>query len=209
MTKSVARVLLYSGWCLFAMRLAFPVAGIAQGAVEEKPKVSEKPMTADQLAVYRVVLSGWMNNGKGKHAVLLSVETAPFALDGVDADCGKELGLEAGPKGEVHRFRAEDLPQLMPSRVKLVDPDAQSKEVAENDPEKKIQSGSSIGDAVANGFAHGLVTLGEIRFDKERTHAVVWYGFTCGALCGNGATVILEKQNGKWSVKDHCSNWVS
>ena len=194
---------------LIAVSLSFPVTGMAQGAAEEKPKVSDKPMTADQLAVYRVVLSGWMDNGKGKHEVLLSVETTPFALDGMDADCGKDLGLGAGPKGEVHRFRAEDLPKLAQSKVRLVDPDAQRKEVAENDPGKKIREGSSIKDAVAHGFAHGLVTLGEIRFDKDHAYAVVWYGFTCGALCGNGATVILEKKNGKWGVRDHCSNWVS
>ena len=104
---------------------------------------------------------------------------------------------------------ARTMPKLAPSKVRLVDPDAQRKEVAENDPGKKIREGSSIKDAVAHGFAHGLVTLGEIRFDKDHAYAVVWYGFTCGALCGNGATVILEKKNGKWGVRDHCSNWVS
>jgi hypothetical protein len=196
------------------MALAVGIAGLTLAvsfgqAPEPTPVVSEKPMTADQLAIYRIVLSGWMDNGKGKHAVHLAIQTSPFSLSDTDADCGKSLGFVAGSKGEVHRFRKEDLALLKPSKVELVDPDAQSKEVAENDPGKHIGPGNSIASAVANGFAHGLTRLSEIRFDKDQTHAILWYDFSCGGTCGNGATVLMEKKNGVWGIMRHCSTSIA
>ena len=101
----------------------------------------------------------------------------------------------------VHRFRPQDLSQLGSAKINLVDPERQAKEVAENDPEKTIGKGRSIEDAVRNGFAHGLVTLSEIRFDKDHKHAIVSYGFYCGSLCGNGGAMVLEKVNGSWQRK--------
>jgi len=173
------------------------------------PVVSDKPMTADQLAIYRIVLKVWMDNGKGKHVVHLAIQTSPFSLSDMDADCGKSLGFVAGPKGEVHRFRKEDVTLLKPSKVELVDPDAQSKEVAENDPGNHIGPGNSIANAVANGFAHGLTRLSEIRFDKDQTHAILWYDFSCGRTCGNGATVLMERKNGAWGIMRHCSTSIA
>jgi hypothetical protein len=181
---------------------------------EPKPILSDQPLSADQLAIYRAILGGWMDNGKGTHAVHLAIQTTPFHLDDMDADCGKGLQMNEGTEGEAHRFRQQDLPalrsgQMKPDTIRLVEPEAQAKEVAENDPDKSIHKGISIDAAVENGFAHGLVTLGEIHFDKVHLHAIVWYGFTCGSRCGNGATVILEKKNGVWGLRQHCSNWIS
>jgi hypothetical protein len=119
------------------------------------------------------------------------------------------LDLEPVVPGIVHRFQPADLPQLGSDKIGLVDPERQRKEVAENDPGKTIGEGRSIEDAVRNGFAHGLVTVSEIRFDKEHKHAIIFYGFYCGSLCGNGGTVILEKVDGAWQRKSQCSNWIS
>jgi len=197
------------GTCLAALLLVFPVLAAAQEDADTKPKVSDQPLTVEQLAVYRVVLHGWMENEVS--AINLSVQTTPFPTSGAfDAgDCGKDLNLEPVLPGVVHRFRPADLPQLGSDKIGLVDPERQHREVAENDPEKTIGEGRSIEDAVRNGFAHGLVTLSEIRFDKEHKHAIVSYRFFCGSLCGNGGTVILEKVDGAWRRKSLCSNWIS
>jgi hypothetical protein len=198
----------------FLVRLAvvlLAAAGLAaaQEATEAKPIVSDKPLTAEQIAVYRVVLHGWMDNELS--TVNLSVQTVPFPANGAfDAsDCGKDLDLEPAAPAMVHRFRAADLAQLSSGNVSLVDPDRQRKEVADNDPEKTIGEGRSIEEAVRNGFAHGLVTLSEIRFDKGHKHAIVSYSFFCGSLCGNGGTVILEKNDGAWQRKSRCGEWIS
>jgi hypothetical protein len=186
--------------------LVAPTIAAPQQPTESKPKISEKPLTPDQLAIYKAILHDWPYGAKQqtKSTVHLSIQTTPAEAD---EDCAK--GLEPSAN-EVHRFRPEDLAQLGPSKIALVDPEAQRKEVAENDPGKHIGKGTSIAEAVANGFAHGLVTLGEIRFDQSHTHALAHYDFSCGNLCGNGATVILEKaKSGAWFIKSRCSVSIS
>jgi hypothetical protein len=165
--------------------------------------VSDQPMTSDQLAIYRTVLKSWMDNGKA--AIHLSIRTMPFYLSEMDKDCGSELHFVPGLGGEVHQFRATDLPLIGSKKIELVEPEKQMDEVKKNDPHTNIYKGKSISDAVENGFAHGLAQLGEIRFDESHTHAIVSYDFSCGRLCGNGSTVILEKKDGKWGLKSHCS----
>ena len=192
--------------------LALAAMGLAAGqeAREAKPKVSEKPLTAEQLAVYRAVLGNWM--AQEMPALNLSAQTVPLETTGAlgDEECAKGLDLEPALPNVVHRFRQQDLPQLGPARTfTLVDPDRQRKEVRDNDPEKTIGKGRSIEDAVRNGFAHGLVTLSEINFDKEHKHAIVSFSFFCGSLCGNGGTAVLEKVDGAWQRKSNCHNWIS
>jgi hypothetical protein len=197
------------GACFAVLLIVFAGSAAAQEAAETKPKVSDQPLTAEQLAVYREVLHGWMENEVS--TINLSIQTVPFPISGaLDAgDCGKELELEPIVPGVIHRFRPVDLPQLGSDKIGLVDPERQQREVADNDPGKTIGEGRSIEDAVRNGFAHGLVTVSEIRFDKAHKHAIVSYSFFCGSLCGNGGTVILEKVEGGWQRKSQCSNWIS
>lgn len=194
---------------LVIVLLAAAGLAAAQEAAETKPKASDQPLTAEQLAVYRVVLHGWMDNEVS--AINLSIRTVPFPTSGAfnASDCGKDLELEPVVPGVVHRFRPADLPQLGSDKIGLVDPERQRKVVAENDPGKTIGEGRSIEDAVRNGFAHGLVTVSEIRFDKEHKHAIVSYSFFCGSLCGNGGTVILENVDGAWKRKSRCGEWIS
>jgi hypothetical protein len=197
------------GSCFLALMLFSAGLSATQESAETKPKVSDQPLTAEQLAVYRTVLHGWMENEVS--AINLSIQTSLFLIGGAfDArDCGKEFDLEPVVPGVVHRFRLTDLPQLGSDKIGLVDPERGRKDVADNDPGKTIGEGRSIEDAVRNGFAHGLVTVSEIRFDKTHTHAIVSYSFFCGSLCGNGGTVILEKVEGGWQRKSRCSDWVS
>ncbi|MGD0681651.1 MAG: hypothetical protein ABR990_06330 [Terracidiphilus sp.] len=197
------------GACFAALLIVFAGLAAAQEAAETKPKVSSQPLTAEQLGIYRTVLHGWMDNELSM--VNLSIQTIPYPTSGAfDAgDCGKDLELEPVVPTVVHRFRVADLAQLGSDKIVLVDPERQSREVAENDPGKTIGEGRSIEDAVRNGFAHGLVTVSEIRFDKQHKHAIVSYSFFCGSLCGNGGTIILEKVDGAWQRKSQCSNWIS
>jgi hypothetical protein len=205
---SITRVGMVLGLGLALGWAGFAVGAAGQEAAQPKPKVSDQALSAEQLAIYKLILKGWMDNGK--HAVHLGIQTDPFPLDELTGDqsCGKGLSLEAA-QNVVHRFRAEDLARLGSSKIELVDVEKQAQEVRENDPEKSIRGGKSIAAAVSNGFAHGLVTVSEIRFDEKHEHAIVWYGFVCGSLCGNGGTVMLVKENGVWKRGQNCSNWIS
>jgi hypothetical protein len=151
-----------------------PAQGAASG--EQKPVVSDKPLTAEQLAIYHEVLKGWMDDGK--QAVHLAIETVPLEEDA--KSCIKGVRLEEIDGTTIHRFRQEDLPQLGSAKISLVDPDAQAREIEKNDPDTAICNGKSVDEAVQNGFAHGLVTLSEIRFDQRHELAIVWYGFRWG-----------------------------
>lgn len=200
------------GRCLGCFTVILSAAiglAVAQQPLATRLTVSDDPLTAEQLAVYRVVLHGWMENEVSM--INLSNQTSPLPMSGTfDAsECLKDLDLEPASPTVVHRFRPQDLSQLGSEKILLVDPERQSKEVTENDPGKSIDKGLSVEDAVRNGFAHGLVTLSEIRFDKHHKHAIVSYGFYCGSLCGNGGAVVLEKIDGAWQRKTRCADWIS
>lgn len=181
----------------------------AQPPASVQPRMSDQPLSVDQLAVYKAILATWMYDGK--QPLNLATQTDLFPMDGAfdSHDCLKGLDLEPAQEGVVHRFRPEDVASLKPANVRLVDREAQEKEVDNYDPGKAIRQGKSIDSALRNGFAHGVAWFSEIRFDKSHAHAGVFYGFRCGSLCGNGGTAILEKENGVWKLKSQCSSWES
>jgi len=202
-----------SSYCsVIVLALVAPAALIpsaAQVTSEAKPRVSAGPLTAEQLAVYRFVLGNWMQDELSTVNLSIQTESTDQAGPFGPGDCGKGLDLEPVSPGLVHRFRPEDLLQLGSGKIVLVDPDRQRKEVAENDPERGMSNGQSVEEAVRNGFAHGLVTLGEIRFSRDHKLAIVSYGFFCGSLCGNGGALVLEKSDSGWRRKSRCGEWVS
>lgn len=189
---------------LTAVGLAF-----GQSVEDVKPTLSEKPFTAEQLAVYRTVFSEWFRGDKA--AVNLAVQSTPVDPNDKSTDnvCLKGLSLEPIIPGQVHRFREEDSTKLGLANLRFVDPEKQLKEIAENDPGKAIREGKSVDDAVKNGFAHGMTSISEIQFDRDHTHAVVSMSHVCGRLCGSGRTILLEKKNGVWTLRSQCGGWMS
>jgi hypothetical protein len=182
---------------------------LSQSSVQHPPKIADQSLRTDQLAVYRALLLSWFQ--ESKDAVNLNSLTSRIdATDpSSDQQCSKGLAMEEVRLGEVHRIQMQDLAQLGPFQFHLVDPKAGKTEVSDNDPGRAIQNGKSVDEAVKDGFAHGLLTLGEIRFDKAHTHALASFSFVCGSLCGNGITILLEKKDGTWKRKSECENWVS
>jgi hypothetical protein len=190
--------------------LAFFVSTAAiRGQTDARPAVSPDPLTSEQLAVYRAVLVAWTDADAPPGN--LANRTTPFSAAGStsDAECGKGLDLEPLSPNLVHRILPGDVALLGAQKLKLIDPELGAEEVRKNDPERSIRSGSSIEDAVRNGFAHGLLTLGEIRFDKTHNHAIVAFSFVCGGLCGHGGTIILKKTESGWQKSGACDTWIS
>lgn len=189
--------------------ILFAAGGLLSGQeTAPKPKISNMPLAADQLAVYRAVLVSWFQGEKFSVNLseLTSTSTSP---DGSETECGRGLQLEPG-SSEVHRFQERDLLQLgLGAHIHLVDPEGQAGQVRAHDPGDAIRNGKTVDDAVTEGFAHGLFTLGEIRFNHDHTRAVVAFSFWCGSLCGHGGTVLVEKKNGAWKQKKRCGGWVS
>jgi len=180
-----------------------------QAADKKEPVVSDKPLTVEQLAVYRVVLKRYLSGDTG--ALNLSIHTVPVATEGPFAghNCSSGIAMEATQPNIIHSLRSEDLAALGLPSLHLVDPDQQGKTVKKNDPGKAIRRGIPVDNAVKNGFANALFSLSEVWFDKTHQHAIVSYGFWCGRLCGNGGSLVLMKKGDDWSVQSQCGGWVS
>jgi hypothetical protein len=182
---------------------------LASQSTEVQRKVVGQPLTAEQLAVYRTMLVSWYQGEKAKINLGALTDSISVTDNSPDKGCMKGLSMEAPAAGLVHQIRQEDLVHLGPFEFRLIQPNAGEKEVSDNDPGKAIQKGKAVDQAVENGFAHGLLTIGEIQFDNTHTHAVVSFSFVCGGLCGNGTTMLLEKKDGVWRKKAQCGGWVS
>jgi hypothetical protein len=187
-----------------------PHASHSQNEATGKPGVSNAPLTSEQLAVYRGAAAAWFENDKGGTNLATLTDPVDQGGFGYDKKCAAVKGLEAIDPKVVHRFRSEDLAQLGSIKFRLVDPDDQRKEIGNNDPGKAIRNGTSVDEAVTNGFHHALFTFSEIQFDKEHNSAVVSFSIVCGRLCGNGSTMVMKRQsNGEWKRIRSCGGWVS
>jgi hypothetical protein len=187
-------------------------------AQEEPPKpvLSNSPLTADEVAIFRAVLKNYL---KGSHGVMLLADTTTPTDQSPTSvrTCADEISAKLDPQSMelVHRIDPSVVARL---HVKLTDPDVQEKEIKANDPQNLIHGAIDEGrrvttkqldDSVKRAFSSALFTLSEIIFDLKHTHAVVSYSFYCGSLCGNGSTLTLRKVGKEWKVSKHCGGWVS
>jgi hypothetical protein len=171
------------GRFLIAVLLVISSGSVAQENAP-KPRVSDAPLTSEQIAVYRAVLAVYLK-GSDRVPNLANI-TQP--LDGADIACLRGLNVEVAKRSAsvIHRI---GLSLVADKRVVLVDPDRQQETIKENDPQnlmkkaiddrQKITEGQ-LDRSIKSAFDSGLFTLSEIVFDKEHLHAVVSYSFVCG-----------------------------
>jgi hypothetical protein len=192
----------------FAMLVFLVVSGsfpVCHSVSKDKPVKNKEPLTADEIAIYRVVLQ--QNAPQGSEYLNVSVRTYP--LDPPTGEClqGVELQNLTSVSHSFHKLTPD---VLSGKNMKLVDPHEQATIVHDNDPDKTIRKGKSVHSAVHRAFSTALFSLSEIAFDKERRHAVVSYSLWCGSLCGHGYTLIFEKVGSKWKKTDRiCGGWIS
>jgi hypothetical protein len=190
--------------CLLA---AIAVAYPSISFTSSKPTKDSAPLSADEIASYQAILS----KHTAKHATPLNVAntTVPFVADTSTSGCLKGITLD-DLLAASHSFN--QLTEEVVSRInaKLVNPKKHSKIARANDPSRTIREGKPVEDAVRDAFVTGLFSMSEIAFDKEHRYAVVSYSFWCGRLCGQGATVVVERINGVWREANRdCGNWIS
>jgi len=172
----------------------------------KKLVVSKSPLDAERLQIYGKYLDAYL--GTDKSLTNMANKTVPlnFSWPTEGGDCLKGIELEdLEEAGEaVHLLGIE----ISKGRaIRMVDP---RKDHVIRDPGKAIKHGESVGDAVKEGYASGLLSLSEIAFDKSHRFAVFKYYFVCGSLCGQGGTVVFEKRGDEWEDADRrCSSWIS
>jgi hypothetical protein len=193
-----------------------PLCAVTQDQTP-KPKISDEPLTADQIAIYRAVLKDYTKGSKGPLNVANTTEPLDDSRPMFDEACFKEVEASV-PKPSVPIGHRLDRSLIADMHVVLVDPDHQQKLIDENDPQilvkKAVDDHEHVTDAqvdrsVKHAFEVGMFTLSEIVFDKQHRRAAVAYSFVCGGLCGNGNTLILTKSGQSWKVTKRCSGWVS
>jgi hypothetical protein len=193
---------------LFAFAIACILSCYLIG--KDKPAKNTLPLTEDEIAIYRAVLQHY--GGEDISALNVSVRTYPFEMNSFSneniAGCLKGIKLDNLPaiQNAYHEL-TNDI--LLVKNLTLVDPTKHSKIVRKNDPSITIAKGKSVNDAVSDAFSSALFSMSEIAFDQNRNYAVISYSFYCGSLCGNGATLLLKKENGEWKLSRSCSNWIS
>lgn len=57
--------------------------------------------------------------------------------------------------------------------------------------------------------ATSINTLSRVGFSKDKTLALVYYTYSCGALCGQGQYVLLRKHEGQWKIEKESMTWIS
>ncbi len=191
--------------------LAISVCAVSQDAPE--PKISDEPLTTQQIAVYRAVLRDYLRGSDG--ALNLADKTEP--LDPSDKACFKGIEMEGSKKTVplIHRLEPS---LVVDTKIVLVDSERQQATVKENDPQNLIKKAiddhekvtdEQLDQSVKQAFQSGLFTLSEIAFDQEHRRAVVAYSFVCGMLCGHGNTLVLKKIGQNWRVTKRCGGWIS
>lgn len=204
--------MLASRLLLFAVGLAgMCLARLSQDA---PPRISNEPLTPDQIAIYRAFLQNYAGAPAPVHVANRTDALVDPQADDDDDDTGvpqclKRLKIvfEKDAIGVAHML---DPSLAIPGRFMLVDPDLQAASVEENDPSKTMGAGKRSEDAVNQAFSTGLLSFSEIAFDKKHHVAVMSFSFWCGRSCGHGAIVVFKKKGGQWKIsKKPCVEWIS
>jgi hypothetical protein len=178
--------------------LCFTAVAVAQAPVQVQ--VSIKPLTADQLRVYKAFLADWQAGSKSPLNVANT--TDPFRPDRDDLQgCMRSFPKDSRAM-EVHLFPE----QFANDRIRLLDPAKyKTSEVGDF-----MLRREDLDNAVQAAIEAGLMNLSEVIFDRTHRLAALNFSFRCGRLCGNGGTVIYERSNGHWKrSKRSCGSWQS
>lgn len=184
----------------------------AVGESSQKNVISAASLSADEVAVYGVVLHQWNSVGR----ISLNISDRTFTLDTASStssdsncECLRDLEVQSlvSASHSIHVLTQAVFPKR---NVRLVDADKQLTTIRHNDPHDGMAEGKSVKKTINDAFASGLFSMSEIAFDQNHRQALVSYSFVCGSLCGNGGTWLLEKVNGIWRRTDRvCGGWVS
>ena len=198
------------------LRLTLTMIVAAQNDVPQ-PRVSKDPLTDEQVAVYRAVLLDYLKDSKDSLNLSDKTRAIEGAWTSFDGSCPKNHVQDVTQSSHpiVHRFPPTT---VLDKRIVIVDPSEQQKKIDKGDPQNLVKraiddhvpvSDTELDDSIKRAFKHGVFTLSEIMFDKKHQRALVSYSFVCGALCGNGNTLILTKAKGNWRVSKTCSSWIA
>jgi hypothetical protein len=150
---------------------------------QDKPVLQLSRLSEDQVEVYRAFLDRFSS----LHFRNLASQTIPFDFEGFPEGRPCLNGIKLDNPSESLRTPHTLGPEITKGKeLRLIYPPQHSS-------------------------SSQYVALSEIAFDTSRQFAVLKYLFVCGQHCLSGATLVMEKMHGKWSVSSRrpCAMFVS
>jgi hypothetical protein len=202
---------------VIAAALACLISAGAASYAQDQPKLtlSEEPLTAEQIAIYRVVLLTYRKGSKDPLNLSDKTELLQRSEGSPDLKCISGVKLTPNQAPVIHRIKSS---AGLGPKLNLVDLDRQQQLISQNDPQSLVKkaiddheqvSEKQLDESIRRAFETGVFAVSEIAFDKDHRFAVVAYSFVCGELCGNGSTLVLRKSGQNWKVVRRCGGWVS
>jgi hypothetical protein len=157
--------------------------------------------------MYGAFLDSWSEGGKYTVNVYKAAQL-PTQDPGDFTECAQKLGEPATQWGESYSFRnlrsvIGELPYVHFIRSTDLRALGRGRSAAEAATETTI---------IQAGFAHSVVTLSAITFNKQRTLAMFHFSSVCGGLCGYGHVVAFKRTPNGWVLQKKsaaCGAWMS
>ncbi len=177
---------------MLTLVLVLLVLALVCGA-QSKPVYSSPPLTEEQLSVYR----GFLDKFGALHIKNLSKITLPLDFKGFPEGRPCLTGIELENPSDALKTAHAFGPEITKGReLNLVDPLEQTKLLKQRDtasanqPKQAAQSGNDL----------NFLIFSEIAFGTKHEFAVVKYLLVCGEHCDSGATLVMEKVDGRWTT---------
>ena len=76
---------------------------------------------------------------------------------------------------------------------------------------KEISSQSNWGEVLTQKYpnSHGYTIFSRVGFNNKLDQALIYVGNVAGPMMGSGSYFLMEKQNGKWIMKEQVMSWIS
>jgi len=188
---------------IFTPTLVLAVLASACGAQTNRA-YSTSPLTEEQLGVYR----GFLNKFSALQIRNLSRITLPLDFNGFPEGRPCLTGIELENPAEALKTAHAFGPEITSGRaLNLVDPVEQTKLLKQRD----TISANQQTRAAQSGNDLNFLVFSEIAFDTKHKFAVVKYLLVCGEHCDSGATLVMEKIDGRWTTSSRrpCATFVN
>jgi hypothetical protein len=158
---------------------------------QSKPVYTSPALTEEQLSVYR----GFLDKFGALHIKNLSKITLPLDFKGFPEGRPCLTGIELENPSDALKTAHAFGPEITKGReLNLVDPLEQTKLLKQRDKASANQSKQ----AAKSGNDLNFLIFSEMAFDTKHEFAVVKYLLVCGEHCDSGATLVMEKVDGRW-----------
>lgn len=172
---------------------------------QTKFTLSSSALTDEQLSVYR----GFFDKFVGLRIKHLSSLTMPLDFNGFPEGRPCLSGIELGNSSKALNTNHAFGPEITKGReLDLVDPVEQMELLKQRDMLSANQPKRAAGES---GDVLNFLILSEIAFDTTHRFAVVKYLRVCGEHCDSGATLVMEKVDGRWTTSSRrpCAMFVN